>query len=124
MFSAILFPGSMPDLAFRKALSSPYVAITSDYCLAELKDTFIKKFPKKEDALNAFLASLIFSIQIVQTKSYEFSVEKEIRDEKDRPVLRAAIDSESEYLLTGDKDFLEANIINPKIISSVDFYSL
>ena len=124
MFSAILFPGSMPDLAFRKALSSPYEAITSDYCLAELRDTFIRKFPNKEYALNAFLTSLIFSMQIVQTKTYEFSIETEIRDEKDRPVLRAAIDSESELLLTGDKDFFEANISNPKIISSIDFYNL
>ena len=37
LFSAILFPESMPSKALQKALTTPFEAISSDYCLAELK---------------------------------------------------------------------------------------
>ena len=47
-----------------------------------------------------------------------------IRDIKDRPILRAAIASGVDYLLTGDKDFLEAGIDRPIIINSTDFMEL
>ena len=114
----------MPSKALQKALTTPFEAITSDYCLAELKQVFIKKFPHKEDSLNAFLASLIFSIQIERTKANAYEIESIIRDEKDRPVLRAAIESDADLLLTGDKDFLEAKIDHPKAISAIDFCAI
>ena len=33
IFSAILFPGSVPDKALQKALQPPYIVVTSDYVL-------------------------------------------------------------------------------------------
>lgn len=50
--------------------------------------------------------------------------EEKIRDEKDRPLLRAAIRFGAEYFLTGDKDFLESGVKNPKIINVSDFLDL
>ena len=47
--------------------------------------------------------------------------EKLIRDEKDRPILRAALDAGTDLFLTGDKDFLESSVTDPKIISVSDF---
>ncbi len=47
-----------------------------------------------------------------------------IRDDKDRPILRAALDAGADYLITGDKDFLESAVNNPKIISVADFLEM
>lgn len=58
IFSDILFPNSIPDKAFQKALSFPNDAITCDYVLEELQRTFLKKFPNKIDSLNHFLVTL------------------------------------------------------------------
>lgn len=55
IFSAILFPNSIPDKAFQKALSFPNVAITCDYVLEELQRTFSKKFQIKSTHLIIFL---------------------------------------------------------------------
>ena len=123
IFSAILFPNSMPDLAFQKALTYPYTAVTSDYCLEELQRKFLKKFPEKENALNAFFTTLIFSIQIVKTSNRYIEKEAAIRDKKDRPVLRAAIECGADILITGDKDFLESTIKKPQIITAIEFYN-
>lgn len=40
-----------------------------------------------------------------------------LRDKKDEPVLNDAIFHKADILLTGDRDLLEANIVNPVIIS-------
>ncbi len=47
-----------------------------------------------------------------------------MRDKKDQPILRAAISAKVDYLLTGDKDFLEADLDNPHIISVANFLLL
>lgn len=44
-----------------------------------------------------------------------------LRDPKDMPILQAAISAKADYLLTGDKDFLESNIKKPMCISPTDF---
>ncbi len=42
----------------------------------------------------------------------------------DRPILRAAIESKADVLLTGDKDFLESGLKNPVIITPAEFLNL
>ncbi len=123
LFSAILFPNSMPDLALHKALSAPCVAITSDYCLEELSRKFAKKFPNKIDALNAFLTSLLFCIRIIKVSDHIIDAELMIRDIKDRPVLRSAIEAGADVLVTGDRDLLESGVTHPKIITASEFYN-
>lgn len=46
LFSAILFPDSVPDKALQKALST-HEAITCDYVLDELRRNVAEKFPNK-----------------------------------------------------------------------------
>ena len=36
---------------------------------------------------------------------------------KDRPILRAALNAGADLFLTGDKDFLESSVKDPRIIS-------
>ena len=124
LFSAILFPGSTPDKALTKAFSAPYDAYTSDYVLEELKRNFILKFPHKERALDAFLASLAVNIHIVDVNSTEYSNEKFLTDVDDKPVLRGAIQCDADILISGDKHFLSIanDITKPRIMTASDFY--
>ena len=50
--------------------------------------------------------------------------EKLIRDKKDRPILRAALEAGADIFLTGDKDFLESSVKDPRIISVPDFLEM
>lgn len=47
--------------------------------------------------------------------------EASIRDPKDRPILRAALNAHADLFLTGDKDFLESSVKDPRIISVTEF---
>lgn len=47
--------------------------------------------------------------------------EDKIRDVMDRAILRAAINADADILLTGDKDFLESGIENPRIMTASEF---
>ena len=122
IFSAILFPGSIPDKALQKSISSPYVPITSDYCLEELKRKFSKKFPHKINALNNFLSVFILCIHVIKVSENITEQEERIRDSKDRPVLRGASESNADIIITGDKDLLESGITKPKSVTPSDFY--
>ena len=51
----------------------------------------------------------------------EISLESQIRDINDNPILRAAIIANANILLTGDKDFLESGIKYPKILTPTEF---
>lgn len=124
LFSAILFPGSIPSMALIKALSYPNTCITCDYVLDELKRTFSKKFPNKIDALNRFYSEFVLCIDIVKVNETIYEEESLIRDDKDHPVLRAAIYSKADILITGDKDFLESNIKKPMILTAREFIEL
>ncbi len=120
LFSAILFPNSVPDKALQKTLSF-HETITCDYVLDELRRNVAKKFPDKLNYLDTFLLTLSMSIKIVKV-SYEINDDNlQIRDPYDKPVLRAALESNCDVLITGDKDFLESNIKKPKCIKAKDF---
>ncbi len=60
-------------------------------------------------------------LELVPIPTDESDFEKHIRDVKDRPILRAAIDAKADILLTGDKDFLESRVITPKIMTPSEF---
>lgn len=47
--------------------------------------------------------------------------EKLIRDAKDQPILNAAIVSDVDIILTGDKDFLCLEIDRPKCMTAAQF---
>ena len=72
-------------------------------------------------ALEAFLFTALQSIKVVSTPEEETEAELKIRDVKDRPILRAALDAGADLFLTGDKDFLESKVTDPRIISVSEF---
>ena len=124
IISAALFPNGRAAQALYKALFPPYEPLICDYVIDELHQKFQEKFPERQMELEAFLYNALLSIKLVLTPEEVFSVEKEIRDPKDRPILRAALNEHADFFLTGDKDFLESSVTDPRIISVATFLDM
>ena len=122
--SAILFPGGKASAALKKALMAPYQPVTCDYVIEELRRKFIEKFPDQITELDDYLNDSLSVIHVVKTPETIVEDEKLIRDKKDRPILRAALDAGADLFLTGDKDFLESSVKDPRIICVVDFLNM
>ena len=86
-----------------------------------MKRIFYKKFPNKLDALNRFLSTALLTLELVPIPIDETDSESAIRDVADRPILRAALNANADVLLTGDKDFLESGLTQPKIMTASEF---
>jgi putative PIN family toxin of toxin-antitoxin system len=119
--SAALFPNGRVAAALMKTLMPPYEPVVCDYVVDELHRKFREKFPDKMVELEAFLFTALQSIEVVSTPEEETEAELKIRDVKDRPILRAALDAGVDLFLTGDKDFLESSVTDPRIISVSEF---
>ena len=122
--SAVLNPSGRASEALIKALDKPFEPVVSNYILDELHRKFQEKFPGRILELEAFLYHMLRVILIVPTPESKVSSENRIRDIRDRPILRAALNATVDYLLTGDKDFLESDVKFPRIVSVHDFLKL
>jgi putative PIN family toxin of toxin-antitoxin system len=124
LISAALFPNSTPAKAYNKAVTYPYRGLVCEQNIDELRRIFNRKFPAKLSVLDRFLAIASTALEIVPTPLEENAAEQQIRDWKDRAILRAAISADADFLLTGDKDFLESGIKHPKIITAAEFITV
>lgn len=121
LISAALNFGGVPYQAFVMASTYPNRGLISEQNVDEMKRIFNKKFPDRQNALDRFLSLALMTLELVPVP-VELSLEEtQIRDANDRPILRAAIASKADFLLTGDKDFLEADIKHPVIVSPAYF---
>lgn len=121
LISAALFPNGVAAAAWDKAVHDPNDPVVSDYVIDELRRVFVRKFPDRMAALDAFLAALSSCVEIMPTPEIALCEEADVRDPKDRPVLRAARAARADVLLTGDKDLLESGIDHPRMLSARDF---
>lgn len=121
LISAALNPNGTAFKAYVKAVSYPNRGLICEQNVDELIRIFNKKFPHKINALNKFISVALMAMELVPVPDDEVTAEDKIRDINDRPIFRAAIAANADVLLTGDKDFLEAGITNPLIISPTEF---
>ena len=124
IISAALFPNGKAAQAFFKALLPPYIPLVCDYIVDELHRKFYEKFPNRITELEAFLFHALTYIHVVPTPEEPITAETVIRDPMDRPILRAALNVHADLFLTGDKDFLESAITDPRIISVSTFLNM
>ena len=122
--SAALFPKGRAADALYKALVSPYQPVVCDYVIEELHRKFQEKFPNRIVELEAFLYKALPVFDVVLTPEETTEAESKIRDPKDRPILRAALNADVDLFLTGDKDFLESSVEDPRIISVPEFLEM
>ncbi|MDD6483884.1 MAG: putative toxin-antitoxin system toxin component, PIN family [Clostridiales bacterium] len=121
LISAALSSNGTPYAAYMKAVTYPYRGVICDQNVDELRKVFNRKFPSKIYLLDRFLAIALTVLKLIETPVDELEQEKAIRDVKDRPILRAAMNADVDILLTGDKDFLEADIKKPKTMTAAEF---
>lgn len=124
LISAALNSHGTPYKAYLKAVTYPNKGIICDQNIEELWRIFNRKFPTKISMLEKFLAYLLSVIEVATTPEMEEDAEKLIRDVKDRPILRAALNAKADVLLTGDKDFLESGVTDPKIMTAAEFLEM
>ena len=122
--SAALFPNGISATALYKALVPPFQPVTCEYVIDELHRKFQDKFSDRMMELEAFLFYMLPVIKVVPTPSAIVESEQKIRDPKDRPILRAALSAGADLFLTGDKDFLESSVEDPRIIDAASFLNL
>lgn len=111
LISAFVFGGNAGKLLKRLILSEHELYV-SDYVDQEFKAKLEQKWPVKAQKV----------YQLFHTMKFKFCISTDkklgtLRDEKDIPVLSDALFHEVDLILTGDKDFLEANLSNPLIFS-------
>lgn len=121
LISAALSTKGTPFLAYVKAATYPNHAIVCEQNIDEMRRIFNKKFPARIQALESFLSLALMTLELVPTPMDEHESELQIRDIKDRPILRAAIHANADVLLTGDKDFLESGVKHPTILTAAEF---
>ena len=121
LISSALSSNGVPYKAFVKAVSYHNHGMICEQNIDEMRRIFNRKFPTKIHALESFLSLALLTLEIVPTPIEEQELESKIRDINDRPILRAAISAGADILLTGDKDFIESGIFNPKIMTATEF---
>ena len=124
LVSAIYAPNSIPHQAYKKAVEAPYQGLICTFSLEEMRRVFNRKLPNYIPQFEKFLAEIISVVEIVPVPTITHAYEDEIRDINDRPILRAAISSGAEILLTGDKDFLESGLQTPSMMTAAEFLTL
>lgn len=115
LFSALLFPDSKPAKALLHAADNHEIVLC-DRNIAEFRDILRRKAPKYLPDAEVLLAEL--SYELVPAVDH---AEKLIRDAKDQPILNAAIVSNVDVILTGDKDFLSLEMEHPKPMTVTQF---
>ena len=121
LISAALNADGVPYQAYVKATSYPNHGLICEQNVDEMKRIFNKKFPNRLAALDRFLSVALLTMELVPIPTDEDIAELQIRDVKDRPILRAAMKARADVLLTGDKDFLESGLEKPVIMTPAEF---
>lgn len=115
LISALLFPSSVPARALLRAVSEDELVLC-DQNIAELRGVLRRKAPARLPAAEALLAELSYELipAVVNTQ-------KTIRDEKDQPILNAAVLYEVDAVVTGDKDFLSLGLARPRCLTAAQY---
>ena len=115
LFSALLFPRSKPAKALLYAAQNHEIVLC-DRNIWELRDILRRKAPKSLPDAEVLLAEM--SYELIPAVDH---AEKLMRDAKDQPILNAAIISDVDIILTGDKDFLSLNLERPTCMTAAQF---
>ena len=120
--SSFQFPGlSFQAAAHKPARALLYIAdnheiVLCDCNIAKLRAILRRKAPKYLPDAEVLLAEMSYELIPVVDHA-----EKLIRDAKDQPILNAAIVSDVNVILTGDKDFLSLDMEHPKCMTVAQF---
>lgn len=110
IISALLFPNSAPADALAHVLSSEHLVLTQ-WIIDELHEVIARKRPDLTAPLDTFLSGVNYEMAVPT------ATEELIADQDDQPILDAAIASDVDAILTGDKHFLTLDLTRPVILT-------
>lgn len=111
LISAFVFGGHAGKL-LKKLFELEYELYVSDYIDEEFKAKLEIKWPEKAPKVYELFHKMNFHFCESTDKKLG-----DLRDKKDVPVLSDALYHKMDMILTGDKDFLEADLEKPCIFS-------
>jgi len=111
LISAFVFGGKAGQL-LEKLFDSDFELLVSDSVDKEFHDKLNEKRPDKVSMVYELYRTLPFLFC-----SSSDTISSLLRDFKDNPVLSDAMAHKVDVILTGDRDFLEANLDYPQIFS-------
>ena len=88
----------------------------SDYNLVEFRRIAQEKFSSSKEDVHRFLSDLAYVTVIASMVPQNL-----ISDPKDIPVLNAAITSDVDIIISGDKHFLALGLKRPKVMTASDY---
>lgn len=100
--SAFMFDGN-ERIVIQYAMEGGFKAIISLKVIEEFRKVMRLKFNIEYDLIQEAVLEMMEITDIIKVGS---SVNIQVRDPEDIDILRAAIDSNCDYLITGDKDLL------------------
>jgi len=121
LFSAMYTFDGKPFAAFSKASEMPYRLVLCDQIIDELRRNFNRKFPAKMPVIERFLSIAQYDLITLAPEDEAVDDEESIRHTNDRPILRAARKAVVDIFVTGDRDFIESTVENPKIMTAEQF---
>ena len=111
LISALIFGGKARKIML-ELLQKEHRIYVSEYVANEFSEKIQMKWPQKADkVLDAF-----HDLPVCFCKSSD-KMQGSLRDVKDIPVLSDALYHDVDVILTGDKDFLEADLEKPVVFS-------
>ena len=113
LISAFVFGGNAGKL-LHKLIISEHELYVSDYVDQEFKAKLQQKWPSKAEKVYELFHSMNFA--------FCRSTKQKLGSQKDILVLSDALFHKMDMILTGDKDFLEANLSEPLIFSPSMLY--
>ena len=116
LFSALIFPESKPAQVLFHIVEN-HNLVLCDYIIAELREVVCRKRPDLQVDIEVFLAHLPYEMVIAPREPGKL-----IKDPKDHPILNAAIISDVDIIISGDKHFLQIDLEHPKTFSVSQFF--
>ena len=109
LIATCLSPNDTTASALLVALNGPYEIFVSQYVIDEyLEMPGRSKFRNKAQLMMKFWSDIKPLMHIAETPKDPVPEESLIVDEKDRPILRAALAIGADVFVTGDNHFLDA----------------
>jgi len=121
LVSAFMWPQSIPAEAVKIASTAPFSAYVSPYSLAELREVIVRKWPENLSDLDVFIESILLHM-VVTTQTIDYLTEQmPLRDVNDMPILADALGEGVDIIISGDKDFIEAGLSKPQVLTPAEF---
>ena len=115
LFSALLFPASRPAQALFHIVEQ-HNLVLCDYIIAELRNVVSRKRPDLLADIDVLMAKLSYELIPAPQEPGKL-----ISDPKDHPILNAAIITDVDIIISGDRHFLALEMEHPKTMSVVEF---